>query len=390
MPTLLLDPLLPPWLKGQGTNAQKYMAVLEVAVNALLEKQNEGIAARLPGHADASAIPLWAADRLMVQGPAEPNDAFVQRLIGALAAWGLAGSRNAVMGQLHAYLQSLQPGVAVTLPEITIVGGNTAVTTWDQMFINTAIGAPPAHRLVDPSNWDWDGTQKPWRSWLVMFMHLVATGQSGTLANVIAAGIGSGVSGVTSGFARVQGLTGMSSTNLQQYLTVSGSAHATNNGTFQIVSIVSETKVIIANPTAVADGAETLTWSVGEYPFIGPAPVWGSPQFVWGQGTWGVNCSSLVIQSIRDIVKRWRSAGTHYPNIIISFGGGDGTAGNSYSPLNTITPGVRPSEQPNGDWGGIGKLVAGAWVPAKTSINAFDAFCEGTGEAIQCYEKNYG
>ena len=36
----------------------------------------------------------------------------------------------------------------------------------------------------------------------------------------------------------------------------------------------------------------------------------------------------------------------------------------------------------------IGKEVAGGWVPAKTALNPFTAFCDGTGVAISCYEKN--
>jgi len=66
----------------------------------------------------------------------------------------------------------------------------------------------------------------------------------------------------------------------------------------------------------------------------------------------------------------------------VSFGGGDGTASNEFSPLSAQGAG-----NPDGTWGDIGKLSGGAWVPAKQPLNAFTAFCDGTGTAVQCYEK---
>jgi hypothetical protein len=165
-----------------------------------------------------------------------------------------------------------------------------------------------------------------------------------------------------------------------------GGAHTENNGTFQITSVLSSTSCIIANPSAIA--ADTISWSISQYPFIGPAPVWGSPGFVWGAGyTWGVNVSSFVIQSIRQLVQRWKAASTYYPNIIVSFGGGDATAGNEFSPNS-----AQGSGNPDGTWGGTsggpGKLVNGVWVPARQTVSPFTAFCDGTGVAIQCYEKS--
>ncbi len=374
--------LVPPWLCGEGSNAQKYLYSIGLGLDGLLEKMNEAMTAKLPGQADPSCIPFQAADRLFVQGPAESNSSFIVRLLGAFEAWKRAGSRPAALGQLQAYLTNLQPGVALSLPECLIVGGNSTTSTWSTIFGSTIQGAPPSRAVVTPANWNWDGENEHWRSWLVLFMHLVATGQSGAAASV-ASTSGSAVPGVTSGFATITGLTGMVASNVQQYLTLSGGASG-NNGTFQIQSLTSSTSVLIANPSASVD-AGPLAWSVGAYPYIAPAPVWGSPSFVWGAGTWGLNCSPLVIESIRAILKRWKSAGTYYPKIIVSFGGGDGTAGNEFSPLSSQGAG-----NPDGTWGGVGKNVGGVWVPAKQPLNSFTAFCDGTAQAIRCYEKNVG
>lgn len=376
--------LVPPWLLEE--NGIRFLTSIGIAVDALMEKRVEGQEAHMPGRGDATVIPLQAADRVMVQGPAESNASFVLRLKGAFQAWLEAGARHAVMGQIQAYLTNLQPGVVVTDPQMTIVGGNTSISTWDVLTYASPQGAPPAHTMVTPANWNWDGQDNPDRAWLILYMHLVPTGQIGTTASVSGTG-GSGVAGVTSGFATLSGLTGMSTGNVQQYLTVSGAASSGNNGTFQIQSIVDPTSVVIANRSAVSPDANNgaLTWSVGQYPYIGPAPVWGSPSFVWGQThTWGVNCSPYVIQSIRQILKSWKSALTYYPDIIISFGGGDGTAGKEFSPLSSQGAG-----NPDGTWGGDGNNVNGVVIPAKQPLNPATSFCDGTGVSIQCYEKNF-
>lgn len=378
--------MAPPWLCGYNTNGQKFLYDIGLALDTLLEKQNEGMIAKLPGQADDTAIPLQAADRLLVQGPAETNTQFTERLRAAFDSWAIAGSRHAISEQMQGYLTGLQPGVVLTDPEFLIVGGNTTYTAWDAINYDTPQNADPIHSTVTPANWDWDGKDAHWRSWLVLFMHLVDTGQTGSTLSVDSVG-GSGVAGVTSGFANLGNLSGITADNLQQYITITGAASSGNNGTFQITTVTDSADIIIANPSAVFPDANSgaISWSIAKYPYIGPAPVWGSPDFVWGAGTWGVNCSHLVIESIRAILQRWKSAATYYPNIIISFGGGDGTAGNEFSPLSGLGTG-----NPDGTWGGPGKLVSGVWVPARQTVNPFTAFCDGTGIAVDCYEKNIG
>lgn len=373
--------LSPPWLVAPESNAQKYMFCIGLALDALLEKQFQAQRAKLPGLSDDSAIPLQAADRVMVQGPAETNPQFTLRLQGALDAWARAGARSAILGQIQAYLTNLQPNVAVWNPECLIVGGNASLSTWDTIYFANAQGAAPAHRTITPANWNWDGKSQPWRAWLILFMFDAPTGQSGVNAVVASVG-GSGVAGVTSGFATITGLSGMVAGNVLQYLTLSGFTTPGNNGKFQITSVVSPTSVIIANTAAAVESAVTA-WSVSAYPFIGPGPVWGSPSFVWGSSTWGLNCSPQVIQSIRQILATWKSAGTYYPKIIISFGGGDSTAGKEFSPNSS-----QGSGNPDGTWADFGKNVGGVWIPAKQPLNPFTAFCDGTGVSLQCYEKN--
>ncbi len=378
--------MAPPWLCGYDTNGEKFLYLIGLALDMLIEKSVEGQTAKMPGQgSDPSVLPLQAADRVLAQGPGESNAAFTERLEDAFNAWGKAGSRVSVLGQIQAYLTNAQPGVALAWPECLIVGGNTSLTTWDTIYGSTPSAGAPAHALIDPANWNWDGLNRPTRAWLVLFMNLVATGQAGTAATVASIG-GSGVAGVTDGFATITGLSGMTGANVQQYLVVTGAATSANNGTFQIVAVSSSTSVIIANTAAIAGDANdgAIVWHVGAYPYIGPGPVWGSPDFVWGDDlTWGLNCSPLVIESIRAILKAWKAASTYYPNIIISFGGADSTAGSEFSPNS-----VQGNGNPDGTWADYGRNVGGCWIPAPAPKNPFTAVCDGTGLAINCYEKN--
>lgn len=374
-------PMSPPWLVGDRSNGQLYMATIGTACESLLEKQDEGISARLPGQSDPSLIPYQAADRVLVQGTGETNAQFIARMKDYLTAWSHAGSRASVLGQLQAYLTGVQNGASVYYPEILIVGGTQATATWDTVNGDFAQGAPPNHADVSPSNWTWDSKDESWRSWLVVFLRRLAVdGLHGLTAAVTSTG-GSGVAGVTSGFATVTGLVGITPDQVNQYIGFSGGS-AGNLGVFQITSVLTSTSVIIANPSAVVEGG--LKWGVSYYPYIGPGPVWGSPSFVWGQNeTWGLSCSSLVVDSIRNILSTWKSAQAFYPRIIFSFGGGDGTPGNEFSPNSAEGAG-----NPDGTWGTLGKTVSGVVVPGVAPLNGFTAFADGTGVSVQCYEKN--
>lgn len=355
------------------------MYTFGLAADALLDKMDQAMRAHMPGEAlDPSAIPLQAADRLLVQGPNETDEQFVRRLRGALQAWSIAGSRRAVLDQLHAYLSNLQPSVALAEREMLIVGGNADLTTWDTMTFGTPQNGIPQHTLERPASWDWDGVSKPWRSWLVLFMYQ-QTLTSGAAASIVSTG-GSGVAGVTSGFATVTGLAGMLEARAGDYLNITGShapgPPATNTGSFQISSVVDDTSVIIAGPAIVAPDAANgyLDWTLGRYPFIGPSPVWGSPARVWGSFTWGVSCSPETVVSIRQIVQRWKRSAAYYPHIIVCF-----------------VPGVEFGTgltNPDGTWGDYGINVNGTWIPSKDRAHPSTAFLDGTGRYVFCNVHN--
>lgn len=406
----------PPWLSTD--NAERYMYSIEFCRDVLLDKMDQAIRIRMPGQGDLSQLPYLANDRAIVQGPAETDAAFIIRLQTAIHDWHLSGSRRSILQQLQAYASNLQPGVSSTLPEMAIVGGSySTVSTWDTIYNGDSIGAVPTHSMQMPSVWNWDGKSYTWRAWLILYMHIV-TVLSGTGASTTTAApgslLGQNVNGVwvpgTSGTAvnnpwlTITGLSGLTSANAGQWLTLSGSTHAGNNGTFFIASVSSATTCVIANPNGVASDTGPLTWSIGEYPWIGPGPAWGSPGYVFGQGqaafppidtgslsggvwkpsvseigfapsfSWGLDVSSLVITSIRNILKSRKSAATYYPNFIVVFGAGE------YLPSGT---------NPTGQFGSFGSNVNGVWTATPRTINSpYDCHTQGTGIAQQCTVEN--
>lgn len=426
--------LAPPWLRtGVG---EKFLYTLALCRDLLLEKTVQAVSIRFPGQGDVSQLPFLAYDRQLQQGPAESNAAFTARLKGAFKAWGIAGSRVSTLEQLQAYLIGTYPDPTSPLPQAGIVGGSyPTVNTWDVLDVNTPSialeGGLPARTLVMPGNFNWDGKPDPWRSWLVLYMSAVPTGQSGAAAQSSAADPsacfkdpGHNVGGVwvpqTSGtpvnspWQHITHLAGLTGDEVGKWLDTSGGAPG-NNGRFPIVEVVSASECIIANPNNTAVDAGPIAWSIVEYPYIGPGPVWGAPGFVFGQGqlstppldtgsnvggvwkptalgdtsaiAWGLNVPAAVLQSIRQIVggpgRGWKSAGTWYVEIVIAFDGGDGTAGKAYSPLSA--PGAG---NPDGTFGSRGKLVGGVWVPTRRISSAFDAYCQGTGSWAACSVQN--
>lgn len=429
--------LVPPLLRT-GTG-ERYEYVLQLSSDLLMEKAYQAIAIRLPGQGDVSQLPYLANDRALVQGPAESNASFVARLQGAFAAWGKAGSAAAVLGQLQAYAQNLQPGVPATYPEVAIVANQRgSKNSWHTIYQGQPVGTAPTLATVS-ANFNWDGNTTPvWRAWLIWYMSPVATGLHGTAAatstasggsfespgQIVTQMVGSGNVQVwipqTTGtpinapFITMTGLASLTPDNVGDAITVTGSSHSGNNGTFQIAEVISATSCVIVNLNGVASDAGPLTWSIATYPWMAPGLAFGSPNVDWGQGessapaidtgdaiggvwqpsleavstsqpsnAWGLNVSAYVIEAIRQILKTWKSAATYYPSIIIAFDGGDGTAGNAYSPLSSTGSG-----NPDGTFGSPGKNSSGVWSPSRLIDSPWDVYCQGTGAAVDCGIEN--
>ncbi len=131
-----------------------------------------------------------------------------------------------------------------------------------------------------------------------------------------------------------------------------------------------------------------IVWSLEAYPFFRPSQPYGAPTFVWGSSFWGLewadhhDITPQVLASIRQILKRWKSARTYYPNILVSFDGNDGTQGHQFSPLSSEGNG-----NPAGDYGDYGVLIDGVWAPRAHAF-PLTCFLDGTGEYLQCNVHN--
>ena len=435
--------MVPTWLRTG--NGEKYMYVLETCRDLLVEKAYQATTIRLPG-VDPSNLSYLAFDRNLTRGPGESQAAFEERLNTAFEAWGESGSPEAVLEQLQAYLQGLQPGVGAALPWMTIVGTAAGelhdTTVWTQVYQGDPVGAVPTRALVYPTNFRWDtlpGPNPVWRRWLILPMALVATGLSGSVGSTSTAAPsaclkspGQNVGGVwvpaasgtpvNSPWLTLTGLSGLAAAQDGQWITISGSAHDGNNGTFQIVQVLGATSCVVANPNGTgADGP--LVWSIGAYPFIGPGPAWGAPGYVFGQGeqtppgppppdtgvnlggvwqpstsivtataptiSWGLNCRADTFATLRKILRTWKSAATYYQHIIVAFDCGTGAPGNAYSPNSAQGAG-----NPDGTFGQLGKNVSGVWVPSRvipgnpSAPYLWDCYCQGTGTRDHCSVEN--
>lgn len=417
--------MAPPWLRT-GTGAL-YMTMLQGASDTLVDRAFQAMQIRLPGQGDASQLPYLAHDRALVQGPAETNAAFVARLKVAHQTWKTAGSAHSILSQLKSYISGLQPGVPTTNPSMAIVSGiYSTVTTWHTVTIGDNPSAPATVAQVRPSNFRWDGLSMPWRSWLIIYLAAADTGLSGSLGSVGAGSGGSllgqnvngvwvpGTSGtpVNSPFRAISGLTGLSSANVGMWLKWSGSIIVNNNGMFPITAVGSSSTCTIANPLGATDPGHS-NWSVVNYPWFGPSPVWGAPGHTFGEGqtqpppadtgglfggvwqpttsatgygttnSFGLSVSPLVVDSIRKILKSWKSANNYFANIIVAFDGDSGVPGAAYSTVSGVGSG-----NPDGTFGDVGRLVNGVWVPTRKITSSYDAYCQGSGSYNSCSVEN--
>jgi hypothetical protein len=205
----------------------------------------------------------------------------------------------------------------------------------------------------------------------------------------------------------VAGLSGLTQDNVGDMLTITGSAHRENNDTFQIVRVTSAFTCTVVNASGIVD-AGPLGWSISRYGWMPPALALGSPGTVWGEGetltpskdtgsnsrglwrpttipgigqrptySWGLRISSLEIETVRGLVKAWKSARTYYPNLIVCYG-----APASFSPTGSAP------YNPDGNFGSVGVNVGGVWRPTRFVASNFDAYCQGTGQAIACGVEN--
>ena len=411
-----------------ATNFGKVVFTTRLAADAVVEKLEQAIRARMPGIGDPSAIPLLCNDRVITPGPGQTNDQVVGMLSNAWKLWKQAGLRRSVLQAVWWALYDPTIVYSSKVPICAIVGGDGTSSTWDTLYSDSDPSSP-THASVSPPNFNWDGLQFGRRCWLILYANALPTGQSGTGASVVSLSAGSfdspgqNTNGVwvpaTSGtpvnypWMTLGGMSGLTSSNVGQWITISGSSHPKNNGTFPIVSVPNSGSCVIANPAGVVD-ASALAWSISYYPTIGPAMPWGSPGTTFGEGeistpsvdtgslvggvwrpttapsaetsparSWGLSCPPAKIETVRQALRKWRSATTWYVDIVVAFDGSTGVPGSAFSPNSS-----QGSGNPDGSFGSPGQNTNGVWVPTHGISSPFDAYCQGIGKWVLCSVPN--
>jgi hypothetical protein len=333
-----------------------------------LEKCSQGVQARFPGVGTPTALSALCNDYGIVRGPNESNTTIARRLSNSLIAWKAGGSRRGVLEQVYWFMYDPASWPSTDAPLFAIVGGDGAVNTWDTLYVSSD-PSQPTHAVVSPANFVWDGLITGRRAWLVIYEHLLPTGESGTGASI------SGIYG--GGFCSVTIDGSITSAIVGQYITLSGAATTANNGTFQIVHETTTNTFLVSIPGGVAPDAHNgaILWTIGRFPSTSPAPVCGTSGLTCGADTsamQGEYANAVItcgltnppdLTALVEVVKTWKSASTWYPSILFSFGGGDGSAGYELNPNST--------NEPNGTWGQWPRQLSG-------DLGRFVAPCDGT------------
>lgn len=180
-----------------------------------------------------------------------------------------------VVGGPYTVNYAIDAGVAS--PVVTIVGFSVLVTvngtTHDHDDVAAAINAHATVSALMTATVTTGGAQVVVFGTMTRTAVTLLTGgpanQTGALANTIA---GAGV-----GNLRLSGLTGMTTSSVGRYITISGAASVANNGTFLVAAYVSPTSVDIVNASGVAVDANNgaITWTE-KFPYTAISPTTGT------------------------------------------------------------------------------------------------------------------
>lgn len=147
--------------------------IFALAIDALIEKADQGVKARIPTLCDPSALVYIGADRQMPQGAGESTAGYRLRLQRAWDTWARAGNSRTVLGNVLPMLAPFTPLVRTVSDVIEWytydAGADTSQPPWHYSATTPPIGL-----------WNWDGLiplYDPhaanqvmwWRWWLLLF-----------------------------------------------------------------------------------------------------------------------------------------------------------------------------------------------------------------------------
>jgi hypothetical protein len=357
----------------------KLLYTMGRGIDYLLEKSNQGIRARMPLLCDPTTLPYLGLDRLLSQGPLEPNASFRVRLQQAFQTWKRAGSARAIMGAIQPYL----------LPSTWKLRTVSDASIWYTYESGASTSSPPdlfRGSVGGTGDWNWDGhpsTYDPhpqglnawWRWWLIIIIDMTIAGTSISIASntspiVIttstAHGLGNGqqvfITGVAGNLAAnscsTGGVAGVTKPFFNGWIT----ANVTSN-TFQILTL--DGRATVGSGTSSAGGDVYAVGPQNQTGF-GPGPSCGAPGVVCGDAniSCGFNQPSPFFKGIQTLIAQWKAANSWCRWIVVTFNPA------LFSPLYASGD----PRNPSGGFGPWTQIAAGNYV-ASRFVKA--RYCDG-------------
>ncbi len=156
----------PPSLRDPQSGGGRFLYTVGLLGDALIDKLEQALLARMPQRCDPSALPLLGADRMLAQGPGETPTQYALRLRQAFATWQRAGIDSGVLRQVLGFLDAYKPRARIVDDS----------ANWTSAAPGVDPALPFSYRQSQ-SNWNWDNEGDPhpknvnawWRWWLVLY-----------------------------------------------------------------------------------------------------------------------------------------------------------------------------------------------------------------------------
>jgi hypothetical protein len=158
----------------------------------------QGVRARFPLVATPTALSALGRDRVLRRGLAEVDASFAARLVRWRTDWRTAGSNWSLLDQLAGYFSPAPP-------RMRVVSSNGTSAIW---YTREPDGTRALH-IATPSNWDWDGTTKRARTFVIIYVNGTPFGTGGSWSDASRAwGDGHSI-GTSLSAAEVDGIVGV-------------------------------------------------------------------------------------------------------------------------------------------------------------------------------------
>lgn len=154
--------------------AQKYLFNAGVGADAILQKLDEGIHARMIDDAPITVLPFLGSDRQVLRGLTESDESYRARVRRVLNDYQVSGNAWAVLGQVLGYVLADRPAALTVSTSYDRATGVPVESVWNYYAAGDDTSKPPRHLYDGTGNWNWDqltpttGSWGWWRWYLVL------------------------------------------------------------------------------------------------------------------------------------------------------------------------------------------------------------------------------